>query len=104
MSLPRPIEALVYAFAALGAASLVYAADAATGTEGGPQGQAPRGQPPGPPPEAIAACQGKSAGATASFTDRGGRSVTGACTQIGNVLAVAPPSGGSKPGAAPPQR
>lgn len=44
----------------------------------GTQGQA---GPPrhGPPPEAIAACQGKSAGAACSFTGREGRALTGTC-------------------------
>lgn len=45
----------------------------------------------GPPPEAIAACQGKAVGSQASFTDREGRTVTGACVQRGDVVAVAPP-------------
>jgi hypothetical protein len=46
---------------------------------------------PGPPPEAIAACQGKAVGAQASFTDRGGRTISGPCTQMGDVVAVPPP-------------
>ena len=45
----------------------------------------------GPPPEAIAACKGKAVGTQASFTDRGGRTVSGACTQMGDVVAVPPP-------------
>ncbi len=45
----------------------------------------------GPPPEAIAACQGKAVGTQASFTDREGRTVTGACVQMGDVVAIAPP-------------
>jgi hypothetical protein len=49
------------------------------------------GRHPGPPPEAIAACKGKAVGTQASFVDRGGRSVSGACTQMGDVLAVPPP-------------
>ena len=46
---------------------------------------------PGPPPEAIAACKGKAVGATASFTDREGGTITGVCTQMGDVVAVPPP-------------
>jgi hypothetical protein len=46
---------------------------------------------PGPPPEAIAACQGKAIGAQASFTDRRGRTISGPCTQMGDVVAVPPP-------------
>jgi hypothetical protein len=51
----------------------------------------------GPPPEAIAACKGKAVGTQASFTDRSGRTVTGACTQMGDVVAVPPPHGGHGP-------
>ena len=65
------------------------------------QGPGSGGPPPdgtghghhGPPPEAIAACKGKAVGAQASFTDRGGRTVSGACTQMGDVVAVPPPHG-----------
>jgi hypothetical protein len=53
------------------------------------------GPPPGgahrPPPEAIAACQGKSVGTAASFTGRDGRTISGPCTQMGDVVAVPPP-------------
>ena len=45
----------------------------------------------GPPPEAIAACKGKAVGTQASFTDRAGRTISGACTQMGDVVAVPPP-------------
>ena len=55
-----------------------------------PPGQGGK-QHPGPPPEAIAACKGKPVGTQASFTDRAGRTVSGACTQRGDVLAVPPP-------------
>jgi hypothetical protein len=51
----------------------------------------------GPPPEAIAACQGKAVGTQASFTDHGGRTVSGACTQMGDVVAVPPPQGAHGP-------
>ena len=66
----------------------------------------PAGNPPpdgavpghrGPPPEAIAACKGKAVGAQASFVDRGGRTVSGACMQMGDVVAVPPPHGGHGP-------
>ena len=40
----------------------------------------------GPPPQAIEACQGKSAGAVCSFTGRNGEALTGTC--------FAPPAGG----------
>lgn len=45
----------------------------------------------GPPPEAIAACRGKAIGTQASFTDREGRTLTGACVQMDDVVAIAPP-------------
>ncbi len=94
------LNTLLRLLAATVIAVLAQAAEAAT-SAGGPLQEPPHG----PPPEAVAACQGKTAGTTASFTDRGGRTVTGACTKIGNVLAVAsqgpppgaPPSGASAP-------
>jgi hypothetical protein len=45
----------------------------------------------GPPPEAIAACNGKAVGTTASFVDREGGTITGVCTQMGDVVAVPRP-------------
>lgn len=59
----------------------------------------PGGHPPGPPPEAVAACKGKAEGAQASFTNRGGHTLSGTCQRIGNELAAMPASG---PGAARP--
>ena len=63
---------------------------------GPPSGEAGHG-PHGPPPEAVAACQGKAVGAQASFTDRAGHTVSGACTRMGDVVAVPPPQGGRGP-------
>lgn len=65
---------------------------------------APSGQPPGPPPEAVAACKGKTEGAQASFTARGGETVRGACQKVGDVLAVRPPGGPPGAGGKPPAR
>jgi hypothetical protein len=70
------------------------------------QGGPPAGSAPhGPPPEAIAACKGKAIGVAASFTDRRGRTVSGPCTQMGDVVAVPPPAraAGDK-GGPPPSR
>ena len=64
-----------------------FAQSGASAPDGGP----PNGHPHGPPPEAIAACKGKSVGTVASFTDRGGRTVSGPCTQMGDIVAVPPP-------------
>ncbi|HSV45759.1 MAG TPA: hypothetical protein VLJ58_08225, partial [Ramlibacter sp.] len=54
------------------------------------------GKPPGPPPEAVAACSGKSAGATVSFSGRRGETVSGTCELFGQTLA-ARPAGGPPP-------
>jgi hypothetical protein len=58
------------------------------------------GTPPGPPPEAVKACEGKAAGAQASFTGRDGRSFSGVCESQNGVLALRPPKGAGGP---PPQ-
>ena len=58
----------------------------------------------GPPPEAIAACKGKAIGTQASFTDRAGRTISGACTQMGDVVAVPPPAHGDHDGPPPRQQ
>jgi hypothetical protein len=51
----------------------------------------PGGQPPsGPPPEAIAACAGKTEGSTVSFTGRNGETFTGTCQKDGTQLAARP--------------
>ena len=61
------------------------------GNQGGPgMGQGGGQQHKGPPPQAIEACQGKSAGSACSFTGRNGEALSGTC--------FAPPAGG--PGAA----
>ncbi|MFL6696689.1 MAG: hypothetical protein ACJ8GJ_05940 [Vitreoscilla sp.] len=51
----------------------------------------PSGQRPmGPPPEAVAACKGKAAGAQVSFALRDGKTVTGTCASENGVLAARP--------------
>ena len=58
----------------------------------------------GPPQEAIAACAGKTDGATVSFTGRTGKSITGTCkTGPDGVMAARPEHSGhgSKQGATP---
>jgi hypothetical protein len=51
-------------------------------------------QPPhgdhGPPPEAYAACEGKTAGASVTITLRDGRAIDGVCEEIGDRLAARP--------------
>ena len=59
----------------------------------------PAGHPHGPPPEALAACQGQSEGASCGFT-MGDRAMTGTCrTGPGGegALACAPPRRGPPP-------
>ncbi|TAL19946.1 MAG: hypothetical protein EPO01_14240 [Aquabacterium sp.] len=53
--------------------------------------------PSAPPPEAVAACQGKAAGTTVSFTGRRGDTLTGTCETRNGVLAARPNFGGGKP-------
>jgi hypothetical protein len=69
-----------------GALTLVLQVAQADSTSGGP----PSGNPPGPPPEAISACSGKSAGDTVSFTLRDGKQVSGTCQMDNGVLAARP--------------
>ncbi|WAC72246.1 hypothetical protein OU995_22205 [Roseateles sp. SL47] len=79
-------------FTLLAAAMLCSAAAFAACPEGGDQNR-----PKGPPPEAVAACKGKSAGATVTITLRDGKSVGAVCEQIGNVLAARPQGMGGRP-------
>jgi len=46
----------------------------------------------GPPPEAISACEGKSAGDSAQFEGRNGESVTGNCEEMDGQLILRPDS------------
>jgi len=87
---------------ACGAAlSLVASAHAGSGAA-----SAPGGRPPGPPPEAVAACKGKSEGVQVSFANRGGETVSGVCQKVGDVLAARPlggPGASGTPGPRPGQ-
>ena len=77
------------------ATTLILALPAATFAQSDwapPDGPPPHhDRPHGPPPEAIAACKGKATGTVASFTDREGGTISGPCTQMGDVVAVPPP-------------
>ena len=58
-----------------------------------------KGRQQGPPPEAIAACEGKSVGDSVTFTDPRGGSHEGTCQEIDGQLAAAPenmPEGGGR--------
>ena len=47
-------------------------------------------RPPGPPPEAYAACEGKNAGDPARFETPGGETVTGTCEEERGRLVLRP--------------
>lgn len=67
-----------------------------------PPGAPPSGRPSGPPPEAITACSGKTAGDEVSFTLRDGHQLSGKCELENGVLAarpIGPPPQGSNGGA-----
>jgi hypothetical protein len=81
---------------------------AATGCAFPGRGEPPRGgefhradKPHGPPPEAVAACKGKTEGAAASFAGRDGENIAGVCELVDGVLAIRPPAGKRPP---PPPR
>lgn len=74
------------------------ACSSAFAEDGPPPGQRPNG----PPPEAIAACNGKTAGATVSFTGRRGETISGTCTSENGVLAARPQGGPPGRGASAP--
>ena len=61
-----------------------------------------KGPPPGPPPEAIAACEGKSAGDKVEFEGPRGETFSGICREIDGQLAAAPE--GMPPGDRPARR
>ena len=46
--------------------------------------------PPGPPPEAISACEGKAAGDEVSFAGRGGETLAAICQARGGQLVAMP--------------
>lgn len=60
-------------------------------------GPPPDGKPPGPPPEAVAACKGKTEGAKVEFTGRNGEKMSGTCKKMGDVLAAWPEGGPPPP-------
>jgi hypothetical protein len=80
-------------------AAMLLSASVFAQTQGGPpQEQGNGDHPHGPPPEAIAACAGKSSGASCGFVGRQGEQLTGTC--------FSPPPHGQqsqqvKPGIAP---
>jgi len=75
---------------------------AESSSSAGAQAPGPNGQPPAPPPEAIAACKGKAEGDKVTFAGRNGEQLSGVCRKIGSTLAAAPEGG--RPGGPPPPR
>lgn len=55
-------------------------------------------------PEVIAACKGKTAGTTVSFTGRHGETITGTCELFNGTLAARPANMPPPPGASSPSR
>jgi hypothetical protein len=98
MDAPRPTSFLI----ALAAATALGLAIAAIGAESAAPSRAgastPGGNPPGPPPEAVAACKGKTEGTTVSFTGRAGETFSGTCQTTNGVLAARPTGGQGGPG------
>lgn len=72
---------IIATLAALGTTSFLAAANPGDGD------RRPRRQPP---PIAIEACDGKTAGDACSFETPRGRAIEGECTQIGETLACKP--------------
>lgn len=63
--------------------------------------------PPAPPPEAYAACKGKTEGASVTLTLPDGKSLAGTCRTMGGTLVAVPAGGPGEPGGAggpPPAR
>lgn len=55
-----------------------------------PWGWPGQGPPPGPPPEAIQACEGKNSGDTAQFQTPWGDTITGTCREMQGQLVAVP--------------
>ncbi len=61
-----------------------------------------RRPPMGPPPEAIAACKGKSEGTSVQFTTPRGDTLKGVCKLVNGTLAAVPEGGMRGPQGKPP--
>lgn len=60
-----------------GLLAMPFAANASDSSQ--QQQQRPQGMPPGPPPQAIAACNGLASNAACSFAGRNNETVSGTC-------------------------
>ena len=79
----------------------VLAAMSATPVLAQPQG---RQGPPAPPPEAYAACKGKTEGASVTLTMPDGKSLAGTCRTMDGTLVAMPAGGPGGAGGPPPAR
>lgn len=60
------------------------------------------GTPPAPPPEAYAACKGKSEGTSVTLTMPDGKTLAGTCRTMDGTLVAMPAGGPGGPGAGGP--
>lgn len=99
-----PLHSLRHHWLARAALTTALAAISAAPVLAQPQG----GQtPPAPPPEAYAACKGKTEGASVTLTMPDGKSLAGTCRTMGGTLVAMPAGGPGGPGGAgapPPAR
>ena len=96
-ALPRRAQAFAALAAVLAATSTAPALAQAQGRQG----------PPAPPPEAYAACKGKTEGASVTLTMPDGKSLAGTCRTMDGTLVAMPAGGPGGPGGAggpPPSR
>lgn len=83
------------------ACTALLAALAATPALAQPQGHQ---GPPAPPPEAYAACQGKTEGASVTVTLPDGKTLPGTCRTMNGALVALPAGGPGGAGGPPPAR
>ncbi|WP_255591374.1 MULTISPECIES: hypothetical protein [unclassified Acidovorax] len=99
-----PMHSLRPRWLARVALTTMLAAISATPVLAQPHG---RQDPPAPPPEAYAACKGKTEGASVTLTMPDGKSLAGTCRTMGGTLVARPAGGPGGPGGAggpPPAR
>ncbi|MFT3930944.1 MAG: hypothetical protein QM709_11695 [Spongiibacteraceae bacterium] len=73
-----PLKTRLHALSILAMAGSLTLSIAASASDSSQQ-QRPQGMPPGPPPQAISACNGLASNAACSFAGRNNETVTGTC-------------------------
>ena len=96
-----PFQPLRHHLLARMALATVLAATSIAPVLAQPQG---RQAPPAPPPEAYAACKGKTEGASVTLTMPDGKSLTGTCRTMDGTLVAMPAGGPGGAGGPPPAR